>query len=93
MLCTGNAARSVMAGFMFDVLRDGRPGAPLHVVTDITVLDQPLASLRELETSLFGDNGAASTLRKGAWLACWFVYTGPTAALVSATIWETIQSP
>jgi protein-tyrosine phosphatase len=33
VLCTGNAARSVMAGFMFDVLRDGRPGAPLHVVT------------------------------------------------------------
>ena len=33
VLCTGNAARSVMAGFMLDVLRDGRPGAPLHVVT------------------------------------------------------------
>ncbi len=33
MLCTGNAARSVMAGFMFDVLRDGRAGEPLHVVT------------------------------------------------------------
>ena len=33
MLCTGNAARSVMAGFMFDALRDGRPGEPLHVVT------------------------------------------------------------
>ena len=33
MLCTGNAARSVMAGFMFDVLRNGRPGDPLHVVT------------------------------------------------------------
>lgn len=33
VLCTGNAARSVMAGFMFDALRDGRPGEPLHVAT------------------------------------------------------------
>jgi protein-tyrosine phosphatase len=30
VLCTGNAARSVMAGFMLDVLREGDP---LHVVT------------------------------------------------------------
>ena len=33
VLCTGNAARSVMAGFMLEHLRDGRPGEPLHVVT------------------------------------------------------------
>jgi protein-tyrosine phosphatase len=33
VLCTGNAARSVMAGFMLDALRDGRPAEPLHVVT------------------------------------------------------------
>jgi protein-tyrosine-phosphatase len=33
VLCTGNAARSVMAGFMLEHLRDGRPGEPLHIVT------------------------------------------------------------
>ncbi len=33
VLCTGNAARSVMAGFMLRYLRDGRPGDPLHIVT------------------------------------------------------------
>jgi protein-tyrosine-phosphatase len=33
VLCTGNAARSVMAGFMLDALRDGRPGETLNVVT------------------------------------------------------------
>jgi protein-tyrosine-phosphatase len=32
VLCTGNAARSVMAGFMLEALKDGRPD-PLHVVT------------------------------------------------------------
>jgi protein-tyrosine-phosphatase len=32
VLCTGNAARSVMAGFMLDALGEGRPD-PLHVVT------------------------------------------------------------
>jgi protein-tyrosine-phosphatase len=32
VLCTGNAARSVMAGFMLDALWNGRPDPP-HVVT------------------------------------------------------------
>jgi len=43
VLCTGNAARSVMAGFMLDALWDGRPD-PLHVVTAGThVIDgQPM---------------------------------------------------
>jgi protein-tyrosine-phosphatase len=43
VLCTGNAARSVMAGFMLDVLWDGRAD-PLHVVTAGThVIDgQPM---------------------------------------------------
>lgn len=33
VLCTGNAARSVMAGFMLEHLRDDRPGQPLRIVT------------------------------------------------------------
>ncbi len=33
VLCTGNAARSVMAGFMLEHLRDGRPGPPLRIIT------------------------------------------------------------
>ena len=33
ILCTGNAARSVMAGFMLEHLRDSTQGEPLHVVT------------------------------------------------------------
>jgi protein-tyrosine-phosphatase len=43
VLCTGNAARSVMAGFMLDALWDGRPD-PLRVVTAGThVIDgQPM---------------------------------------------------
>jgi protein-tyrosine phosphatase len=33
VLCTGNAARSVMAGFMLGHLKEGRPGPELHIVT------------------------------------------------------------
>jgi protein-tyrosine-phosphatase len=33
VLCTGNAARSVMAGFMLDRLKADRPDDALHVVT------------------------------------------------------------
>ena len=33
VLCTGNAARSVMAGFMLEHLKAGRPGPDLHIVT------------------------------------------------------------
>ena len=54
VLCTGNAARSVMAGFMLDVLRDGRPREPLHVVTagTHTINGQPM-SMRT-RTALLG---------------------------------------
>jgi protein-tyrosine-phosphatase len=45
VLCTGNAARSVMAGFMLERLRDGRPGESLHVVTagTHTIDGQPMS--------------------------------------------------
>ena len=33
VLCTGNAARSVMAGFMLEHLCDGRSGEPVSIVT------------------------------------------------------------
>lgn len=62
VLCTGNAARSVMAGFMLDALRD-RSGDPLNVVTagTHTIDGQPmglrtrtaLSRLPELEGSDF----------------------------------------
>jgi protein-tyrosine-phosphatase len=64
VLCTGNAARSVMAGFMLEYLRDGRPGDPLHVVTagTHTIDGQPmgmrtrtaLARIPELADADFG---------------------------------------
>jgi len=63
VLCTGNAARSVMAGFMLDALRNGDSGDPLHVVTagTHTIDGQPmglrtrtaLSRLPELEGSDF----------------------------------------
>jgi protein-tyrosine-phosphatase len=33
VLCTGNASRSVMAGFMLERLTEGRSGPELHIVT------------------------------------------------------------
>ncbi|HXY26678.1 MAG TPA: hypothetical protein VEH82_00180 [Acidimicrobiales bacterium] len=44
VLCTGNAARSVMAGYMLEVLSEG-PHCPLHVVTagTHTVDGQPMS--------------------------------------------------
>jgi protein-tyrosine-phosphatase len=44
VLCTGNAARSVMAGFMLEKLKDGRPGPELHIVTagTHTINGQPM---------------------------------------------------
>jgi protein-tyrosine-phosphatase len=64
VLCTGNAARSVMAGFMLDHLKAGQPGLDLTVVTAGThsVDGQPmsirtraaLASIPELAGAAFG---------------------------------------
>jgi len=44
VLCTGNAARSVMAGFMLEHLKEGRPGPALHIVTagTHTINGQPM---------------------------------------------------
>ena len=44
VLCTGNAARSVMAGFMLETLEAGRGGTDLHIVTGgtHTVDGQPM---------------------------------------------------
>jgi protein-tyrosine-phosphatase len=44
VLCTGNAARSVMAGFMLEHLKKGRPEEDLHVVTagTFTIDGQPM---------------------------------------------------
>jgi len=44
VLCTGNAARSVMAGFMLETLEAARGGTDLHIVTGgtHTVDGQPM---------------------------------------------------
>jgi protein-tyrosine-phosphatase len=44
VLCTGNAARSVMAGFILETLEAGRGGTDLHIVTGgtHTVDGQPM---------------------------------------------------
>jgi protein-tyrosine-phosphatase len=65
MLCTGNAARSVMAGFMLDHLKAGRAGSEhLHIVTagTHTIDGQPmglrtraaLSAIPELADAAFG---------------------------------------
>jgi protein-tyrosine-phosphatase len=64
VLCTGNAARSVMAGFMLERLKTDRPTADLHVVTAGThsIDGQPMSartraalrSIPELADSAFG---------------------------------------
>jgi len=64
ILCTGNAARSVMAGFMLDHLKRGRPQETLHIVTagTLTIDGQPmgmrtraaLSAIPELADAAFG---------------------------------------
>ena len=85
VLCTGNAARSVMAGFMLDVLADDRPGDPLHVVTagTHTIDGQPmgmrtrtaLSRLPAWPTSTSGATGAVrctvSTWSTPSWWSSW----------------------
>jgi protein-tyrosine phosphatase len=61
VLCTGNAARSVMAGFMLDHLKEGRPELDLQVVTagTHTIDGQPMG-LRT-RTALLGVPELAGT--------------------------------
>jgi protein-tyrosine-phosphatase len=64
ILCTGNAARSVMAGFMLNHLQLARPQTPLHIVTagTHTIDGQPmgrrtrsaLSGIPELADAAFG---------------------------------------
>jgi protein-tyrosine-phosphatase len=64
MLCTGNAARSVMAGFMLEHLTATRPGPEVHIVTagTHTIDGQPmslrtrtaLSAIPELADASFG---------------------------------------
>jgi protein-tyrosine phosphatase len=64
ILCTGNAARSVMAGFMLDHLKMGRSEETLHIVTagTLTIDGQPmgqrtraaLSGIPELANTAFG---------------------------------------
>jgi protein-tyrosine-phosphatase len=64
ILCTGNASRSVMAGFMLDQLKLGRPHETLHIVTagTLTIDGQPmglrtrtaLSGIPELADTAFG---------------------------------------
>jgi protein-tyrosine-phosphatase len=66
ILCTGNAARSVMAGFMLDHLKLARPQEVLHIVTagTLTIDGQPmglrtraaLSAIPELANAAFGQH-------------------------------------
>jgi protein-tyrosine-phosphatase len=59
VLCTGNAARSVMAGFMLEMLKEGRSGPELHIVTagTHTIDGQPMGM--RTRAALSGIDGLA----------------------------------
>jgi protein-tyrosine phosphatase len=59
VLCTGNAARSVMAGFMLERLKEGRPGPELQIVTagTHTINGQPMGM--RTRSALSGIEGLA----------------------------------